>query len=252
MQAYAKLSTLFYDLDKPAAPRESLEFYLRRAGEALGPILEPMCGSGRFLIPLLERGMDVEGVDESSFMLQACRDRCEARGLSPALHEQSLDALDLPRRYGLVMIPEGSFCLLTDPARARACLTRLHAMMLSGGRLVFEVEQLLPLTLSRFEPSGRRSVNLPEGGELILSWSGRYSPTERVSRSENRYQVLKDGLVVETEIEKFDLRYYEPAEVAELLERSGFRDVQMTKPFGSAPPAETDESFVVECVRDAD
>jgi len=250
MPAYARLSTLFYDLDKPVAPQASLEFYLRRAQEAPGPILEPMCGSGRFLIPLLERGLDVEGVDDSPSMLQACRDRCHARGLSPTLYEQSLEALDLPRRYGLAMIPEGSFCLLTDPARARACLERLHSVVLPGGRLVFEVEQLLPLTVSRFEPAGRRLVNLPEGGQLILTWSGRYSPTERVSRSENRYQVLKEGNVVETEVEEFDLRYYEPAEVAELLKRSGFRDIRMTKLDGSAPPTETDESFVVECVRD--
>ena len=42
-----------------------------------------MCGSGRFLIPLLKRGFDIDGVDASPHMLQACRDHCQRLGLTP-------------------------------------------------------------------------------------------------------------------------------------------------------------------------
>ena len=55
---YKKLCSEYYDLDKPSAPTEALEYYHKEALRANGPVLEPMCGTGRFLIPLLERGIN--------------------------------------------------------------------------------------------------------------------------------------------------------------------------------------------------
>lgn len=42
-----------------------LNFYLEYAQTITTPILEPMCGSGRFLIPMLEQGFNIEGFDAS-------------------------------------------------------------------------------------------------------------------------------------------------------------------------------------------
>jgi hypothetical protein len=49
-----------------------------------------MCGSGRFLLPLLEHGFSIDGVDASDDMLQACRVNGERRGLTPNLYKQFL------------------------------------------------------------------------------------------------------------------------------------------------------------------
>ena len=68
MEAYGSLCTEFYDLDKPAAPAAALAYYLDRARDAQGRILEPMCGSGRFLIPMLRAGLPIDGVDASRAM----------------------------------------------------------------------------------------------------------------------------------------------------------------------------------------
>src|SRR5438128_1166120 len=72
-----------------------------RARAANGPVLEPMCGSGRFLLALLAAGIDVDGIDASAAMLDACRRHAAARGLAPSLHAAALERLALPRRYAL-------------------------------------------------------------------------------------------------------------------------------------------------------
>ncbi|MBK8207742.1 MAG: class I SAM-dependent methyltransferase [Planctomycetes bacterium] len=72
MTAYGDLCTQFYDLDKPQAPELALEWYSQRL-QGAGRVLEPMCGSGRFLVPLVSRGLLVDGVDPSEPMLRACR-----------------------------------------------------------------------------------------------------------------------------------------------------------------------------------
>ena len=107
MESYGKLCTAYYDLDKPFAPSDALAFYQARAAQSSGPVLEPMCGSGRFLIPLLQAGIPIEGVDASREMLAACALRAAGLGLTPKLYEQALEKLSLPQRYSLAFIPVG-------------------------------------------------------------------------------------------------------------------------------------------------
>lgn len=52
IDTYRDLCTQVYDLSKPEPPEEAYTFYRVYASNAKGPILEPMCGTGRFLLPL--------------------------------------------------------------------------------------------------------------------------------------------------------------------------------------------------------
>lgn len=74
IDTYKTLCTEFYDLDKPSPPAEAFEYYLNEAKRCVQPVLEPMCGSGRFLIPLMEHGINIEGTDASEEMLEKLRD----------------------------------------------------------------------------------------------------------------------------------------------------------------------------------
>ena len=65
---YGSLCTEMYELLHQEAPRDELEFYLSYAKRGMS-ILEPLCGSGRFLVPFLERGLTIQGVDSSGDML---------------------------------------------------------------------------------------------------------------------------------------------------------------------------------------
>lgn len=61
-----------YEILHEQAPQDELNFYLSYA-EKGKKILEPLCGSGRFLIPFLERVFDVSGMDLSEEMLEKLR-----------------------------------------------------------------------------------------------------------------------------------------------------------------------------------
>lgn len=72
---YGPLCTELYDLTKPVGYSigGDIEYYLERLKGTEGKVLEAGAGSGRFLIPLLENGYDVEGIDYSPKMLDLCR-----------------------------------------------------------------------------------------------------------------------------------------------------------------------------------
>jgi SAM-dependent methyltransferase len=248
MNSYKRLCTQFYDLDKPHAPPEALAFYLRYAEQATGPILEPMCGSGRYLLPMLELGLPIEGVDASPDMLHACRENGRRRGLAPVLFEQFLDRLDLPRRYHLVLIPAGSFGLITEPDEVRESLRRLHSHMVPGAVLLLQVERPLP-EAEQPETWRGRWVTRPDGAKIVISQLSRYSAAGSVLRSVHRYELIKDGRLLEVECEELDERLYEPEEFRALLEASGFTAIQYST--GSVLDAsdDSDDSLVFSCVR---
>lgn len=63
---YGNLCTEMYEILHSEAPSDELDFYLSYA-EKGKKILEPLCGSGRFLVPFLERGFTISGIDLTVF-----------------------------------------------------------------------------------------------------------------------------------------------------------------------------------------
>jgi SAM-dependent methyltransferase len=244
MSQYGKLSTEFYELDKPTAPPDAFDFYEAFAREARGPIHEPMCGSGRFLLPLLAQGLDISGSDTSQNMLDACQRRAAALGLTPRLTRQSLQALSCDRAPSLIFVPSGSFGLLLDDATVQAALARVHRVLAAGGTFLVEAERLAP---SAPEPSGLwggRWIERPDGAKLILSWLTQYSGSANITTSVHRYELVKDGQLLAVEHDDFRVRSYESEEFRGLLERAGFIDVEALKPYERASADESDDAIV--------
>ena len=223
MGSYGRLSTAFYDLDKPAAPRDAVAFYRRRAAQAIGPVLEPMCGSGRFLLPLLQAGIPIEGVDASAEMLTACRLKAADLGLVPKLYEQSLEELALPRRYGFAFVPSGSLGLIHRMAGLRAGLRRLRRHLCPNATLFLEL-----MAAETFEPTsagaGARSVDTGDGRSIRYAWRSTSDPGRRTVHYDSRYQLSEDDKVLAEESESLVLRMYTAEEVLHELHLAGFSD----------------------------
>ena len=247
MNKYGKLSTEFYDLDKPQAPPDAFDFYEAFAREAKGPIHEPMCGSGRFLLPLLAQGLDISGSDTSTDMLEACQKRAAQLGVAPRLSQQALQSLECERAPSLMFIPSGSFGLLIDDALVEATLARVHHVLAPGGTFLVEAELLRPSAPESSGTWGGRWLERPDGSRLIISWLTQYSGAANVSTAVHRYDLVKDGQLLASEYEDFRVRSYASAEFHGLLERAGFQNVEPFKPYERTLPDETDDAIVFCC-----
>lgn len=244
MSDYGALASEFYELDKPEAPPDAFDFYAELAREVRGPIHEPMCGSGRFLLPLLAEGLDISGSDSSAHMLDVCARRAERLGLRPELSRQSIEQLTCAAAPALIFVPLGSFGLLLDDDSAQIALQRLHAVLARGGTLLLEAERLLP---RRPEPSGTwggRWVQRPDGAKLIFSWLEQYSGSPHVTSSLHRYELIEGGRLVATEYQDFQVRSYAPEELTARLAAAGFVGIETLKPYERAPADASDDAIV--------
>jgi SAM-dependent methyltransferase len=120
---------------------EDVAFYVDRAREAGGTVVELGVGTGRVAIPTAETGIPVIGVDASQSMLEICRRRAEDAGVT--------HLIDL--RVGDIAAPpvEGPVSLVTCPYRTmshleseddrRRSLEAIHRILVPGGSFVFDV-----------------------------------------------------------------------------------------------------------------
>jgi SAM-dependent methyltransferase len=107
---YGSLCSELYDLTKPIGGHyPDVPYYRRRLTAIGGRVLEAAVGTGRLLVPLLQAGLHVEGIDSSAEMLTYCRRNCTVAGVEAALHCGALETMDLPHRYAAIVISLGSF-----------------------------------------------------------------------------------------------------------------------------------------------
>ena len=221
---YSKLSTEVYNIDKPIGLSfGDIEFYRERLKAVKGRILEPGVGTGRILIPLLEEGLIVDGIDSSSEMLDLCKHHCEQRGLKTNLYQESMESFSLPHKYEAIIIPTGSFLLLENSNKAINALKCFYDHLSKDGRLIVDI--FIQSNFDTGSNSTRSWVNL-EGDLITLNESVvEVDFINQCTVSHFRYEKWHNSQLVQTELERFPLRWYGVEEFRLILESIGFTDI---------------------------
>ena len=240
---YGRLCMETYEALHAAAPEDELAFYLSyaRAGDK---ILEPMCGSGRFLIPFMERGFDITGIDLSEEMLSALyRKTPQAHAFKGDILEFSSDVL-----YDYIFISSGSFSLFTDAETADRVLVKLRSLLAPHGKMVIAAESMAGACNGDGSYRLVSAMPFDDGGELRFSSMDRYDAKTQTQYSPGRYELYRDGELVESELMDFQIRLYRFGELEQRLERAGFASVTTYRSFDKEPAkGDMDEMFLYEC-----
>src|SRR5215471_2388887 len=215
---YGPLATEVYELDKPVGlPFADVEYYTGLLADVSGPILEPATGTGRVLIPLLEAGHQVEGLDNSPQMLARCRQHCRDRGLDPVLREVDMTIYVRLAAYEAVIIPAGSIALLDGRKATIQALTCFRDSLIPGGVLVVDVP--VPQPAAGTEPMRywRRGSCL----WTLQTLRTEYNPVTNQTTRFLRYDKWHDGTLRAAELQTFRLQHWDSQEFEDLLAETG-------------------------------
>ncbi|NLY73196.1 MAG: methyltransferase domain-containing protein [Tissierellia bacterium] len=230
---YGELSTKFYEITKPVgySIEGDIEYYLEKLEGTAGRILEAGVGTGRMLIPLSKKGLDVDGVDSSPEMLKQCKANLQKHGTRADLYKQDLVELSLPERYEAIIMPAGSFCLL-DRKRAQETLFRFYNHLEEKGKIIIDLE--MPIDFKEGELSISQ-IELPDNYEILLSsHSKKIDWLEQKVTYLNEYKLTKNRQLIRTEKSDFILYWYGIEEFEMKLEQIGFRDISYEIAYGKA------------------
>lgn len=216
---------------------EDIPFYIDYSRAAGGRTLELACGTGRVLIPTAEAGIDITGLDHSTYMLDICRTNLAKKPEEVRRHarliEGNMTDFDTGEVYSLVTIPLRSFQHLMTVEEQKACLECIHRHLKPGGKLIIDIFSPRPsLLFDNPDATGERET-LPE----ILLPDGR--KVRRTNRNTDFHRGLQyteceiiyyvtypDGRQ-ERLVQRFPMRFIFRFEMEHLLELCGFKLVEL-------------------------
>lgn len=226
-----------YDLDKPIGSSfGDIEYYLERLGSCKGRILEPATGTGRMLVPLLEKGFEVDGFDVSEEMLTVCRANCEKHGFNPNLFHAKMESFSVDQKYAAVVIPTGTFLLLDEREKSLKALQNFYNHLETGGRFIVDLDVPAGIELEKTSTRTWQALNgdtlTVESKKIKVDW------IQQTFVSQGRYERWREGKLMETELERYPMRWYGVEEFRTLLENIGFKEISISSgyQFGHYPP----------------
>lgn len=228
VKSYEGIVAETYDMRFSGSAFDDSEFFKQMITEIPGAALELGCGTGRLLLPYLDEGIDVDGVDCSKDMLDICRAKAEINGHSPVLYDQYMQHLNLPKKYMTIYIPAASFMLLSEREDAIQALERIYAHLDFGG------QTLIPLFIPKDMFINKDDEWVPglkgtrvDGSEVVLSSKSTINFLEQVQSKLERYEIFKDGVLIDTKYSTTKLRWFFKYEFMMMLEKAGFHDISV-------------------------
>lgn len=222
-------------------------FYLEVIQKYGQPALDVGCGTGRLLLDYLQAGIDIDGVDNLPEMLALCRQKADRLGLRPALYEQFVEALNLPRRYQTILVPSSSLQLIIAPELVEQALQRLTDHLLPRGWLVASIMTLWQAGEPLETEWERSAVRRADGVKFRRVSRSRYDPQSECEQTEDLYQKIVGEQVIAEELHRRApaTRSYRPPQIETLFEKTGLKNVQLFSEFTFEPVKPQDTLFVI-------
>ena len=241
-QLEATLHDSFWEAEEANSELPLLEKFLTTHP---GTALELGCGSGRLLLPLLEKGYLIEGLDNSADMLNLCHEH--AGDQEPVLHASDIGSFETNTTYAAITIPAFTIQLLPYE-KLPEILENIRRHLHPGGGLY----------ITLFIPWAEITGELVEGEEFLDHET--YFPNGNTARCytcfeikrlsqqlirEHRYEISsKEGQLLETSTSTHNLTWLWPREAIKFLTEAGFSIQQIIGDFKIDEPCDEDSQMV--------
>lgn len=207
---------------------QDIPFYVDLAGRVAGPVLEIGCGTGRVLLEIAARGIDIEGLDSSEEQLRVLQSKIDGRGIGPIrLHRADMRHFVLDRRFPLIIAPFRPVQHLYTVADQAAAFRAIRSHLLPEGIFAFDAFYPKPIL------DADTGVERPD-----LEWPDPEAPGRTVRRSFVRehvdklnqvfsgqfvFRTYEGGRLISEEREPLKMSYYTYPQFLLLFELCGFR-----------------------------
>jgi ubiquinone/menaquinone biosynthesis C-methylase UbiE len=219
-----------------------VDFYVRRATEVQGPIVELGVGTGRIAIPIAQAGQRVIGVDLSAAMLGEARRRAAEAGVAHLISfaEADMRTFVAESPVHLVTIPFRSFLHMQTPEDQLTCLSSVYRSLVPGGHLILNFFVPDPaFIVAQDRKRNLHSEFTDERGRRCEIWVvPEYEITTQHVTIRASVEAYEGRRLVETTESELLVRMIHRFEMEHLLARSGFEIESLYGDFDERPLTE--------------
>jgi SAM-dependent methyltransferase len=192
------------------------DFYLERAREAGGRILDLGCGTGLLAVRMASEGLPVVGADPAEGMLAVARSRPGGERVK-WVHSDG-QSLDLPERFQLIFMNGHAFQTQLSDDAAIALLRNAARHLAPSGRLVFETRNPARREWLEWTPENATVVVIPVQGSVEESHETVYDGRSGILSIAHRYRFIDQG---QERIAHSRIRFIEPEHLDQLVAEAG-------------------------------
>lgn len=223
---YGNLCTEMYEILHDKAPQDKLDFYLSYA-EKNKKILEIMCGSGRFLVPFLEYGYNIRGVDFSVEMLEKLKLKAPEADVEYA----DIEEYTTNEQFDYIFISSGSVSLFTDMNLCQKILKKIKGLLAPAGKFVFAVDTIAAKCLDNDDYATSVSVKMKNGFDLVLKTKNYFDVQQQIQFSPGIYELYDRDKLLKSEHMDFQTHLYKFGEMENYLREAGFTEIKTYSSF---------------------
>ena len=223
---YGNLCTEMYEILHDKAPQDELDFYLSYA-EKNKKILEIMCGSGRFLVPFLEYGYNIRGVDFSVEMLEKLKLKAPEADVEYA----DIAEYTTNEQFDYIFISSGSVSLFTDMNLCQKILKKIKGLIAPAGKFVFAVDTIAAKCLDNDDYEMSVSVKMKNGFDLVLKTKNYFDIQQQIQFSPGIYELYDRDKLLKSEHMDFQTHLYKFGEMENYLREAGFTEIKTYSSF---------------------
>jgi SAM-dependent methyltransferase len=234
-----------YDLENAEfAPQGP--FYQALAEQTGGPVLELGCGTGRLTTPLAWAGIAITGLDIVPAML--ARARQKAGDLPVQWVEADVRSFRLDTRFRLIFASAGVFEHMLTRQDQEALLARVREHLAPDGLFALDV------ALTKLVSGGDIAEEQPwfsyedEQGRMVeVSGTSRYDPGTQINVETATRRWQGDDGQQHVHRAPLALHFFEPHEITDLLQSSGFRIVAQYGDYERGPVTAESTTLITVC-----
>ena len=246
---HKKLHAEWYELMSGSKDQsKEIDYWVKCIEQAGEPALELGSGTGRVLIPLLEQGLDVIGIDTSSDMTARCLAACKQKNLKPEIHDQSMLEFDLSREFGLIFMASGGLGLFTEDEFIHTTFERVMAHLKPGGVFIYEFESVP----DPYEDNDNWTGDWICGSNDVIiawRWHWKHDPVTNIWQGLFVVEKFVEGCLVETEANERWGRTFDLDDALQYARAAGFEDIKAANWLTDDPPDKNSDVVTVRCRR---
>lgn len=217
-ESYDQIATVYSTDMGQSMAFDDVGYYRELCLHRGGHTLELGCGTGRILLPLLQSGVDIAGVDQSPGMLAQLQKEALALNLQPEVSIGTLTDFTT-RPCNTVLAPYCVVTYLTDEHQLATFFRAARQALVADGLLVLDTFNPVLITgFSEFKLDYRRPHQ-----DQVLQREKRITTLGSCNRIERRYTLLDAaGTEIRTWITVDVIRPWTAAELINSASMGGF------------------------------
>lgn len=202
------------------------------------------CGSGTLTFRLLEQDFDMIGIDGSIEMLSEANNKRydHPKGEKALFLCQQLPEFELYGTVDVIFSTLDTFNYLTDESDLDRLFYWLRNYLNPGGLLIFDVN-----THYKYQEILNHHCEVYEEDDIYMLWRSQFDGT--ICRHDLTF-FEKDGELYRRSDEEQQQRYYSFDEIRDLLQKYGFKILEMCDDYSEASPNNTTQRITFVSVKE--